>query len=173
MSHSPPEKDTLCQIQIEIARILTDSRTKLIDGGQFKLSSSELEQSREILVRKRISQMRHCLPRTASAMGTEFNLSFREFAGTHHFNGSNAITMDAIVFSTWLGDSKIALPWIKQLALWESMDSQWPMAKIYVKFFRFQYDFSRPFESGEPKIRRSYWCCMRVFAWSRKLRIMG
>jgi len=167
------EENSLRQIQIEIARVLTKSGAMPIDGDLKMLSSIELEQSRETLLRKRISQTRHLFPRTASAMGTRFDQSFREFAAKHHFNGSNAIAMDAIAFSKWLGKTKITLPWMGQLALWESMDCHWPLAKNYVKFFRFQYDFTCPFEAGEPRRRRSYWCCLRVFAWSRKQRLMG
>jgi hypothetical protein len=165
------ENDSLRQIQVEIARVLTESRTASIDS--LKLSASDLEQSRETLIRKRISQTRYLLPRTASAMGAKFSRSFREFSAMHHFNGSNAIAMDAIKFAAWLNKSKLVTPWMGQLALWESMDCHWSMAKIYVKFFRFQFDFNAQFEVVEPKKRRSYWCCLRVFAWSRKLRLMG
>ena len=167
------EDDSLRQIQVEIVRVLTESRTAPIDCDSRKLSASDLEQSRETLIRKRISQTRQLLPRTALATGPDFNRMFREFASTHHFNGSNAIVMDAIAFARWLREAKIAMPWVRQLALWESMDCYWPTARIYVKFFRFQYDFMSPFESGEPRTRRSFWCCLRVFNWSRKRRLFG
>ncbi len=167
------EDDSLRQVQVEIARVLTESRTAPIGCDSLKLSASDLEQSRETLVRKRISQTRHLLPRTALAMGLKFNIVFRDFASTHHFNGSNAIAMDAIAFARWLSETKIAMPWVRQLALWESMDCYWAIAKIHVKFFRFQYDFTSPFESGEPRKRRSCWYCWRVFAWSRKRRLFG
>ncbi|MCY2983445.1 MAG: hypothetical protein NTY15_07370 [Planctomycetota bacterium] len=167
------EDDSLRQIQVEIARVLTESRTAPIDCGSLTLSASDLEQSRETLIRKRISQTRQLLPRTALAMGLDFNSIFREFAATHHFNGSNAIAMDAIALARWLSETEIAMPWVGQLALWESMDCYWSTAKIYVKFFRLQYDFTIPFESGMPRKRRSFWCCWRVFAWSRKRRLFG
>ena len=167
------EDDSLRQIQAEIARVLTEPRTASIDGDSLMLSVSDLEQSRETLIRKRISQTRHLLPRTALAMGLNFNSIFREFASTHHFNGSNAIALDAIMFARWLSETKTGTPWVRQLALWESMDCYWSTAKFYLRFFRFQYDFASPFESGEPRPRRSCWCCLRVLNWSRKQRLFG
>jgi hypothetical protein len=167
------EDDSLRQMQIEIARALTESRTALIDCDALKLSASDLEQSRETLIRKRISQTRHLLPRTALAMGMNFNRLLREFASTNHFNGSNAIAMDAIAFARWLSETNTAMPWVRQLALWESMDCYWSTAKFYIRFFRFHYDFTSPFEPGIPRERRSFWCCWRVFAWSRKRRLFG
>ena len=167
------EDDSLRQMQIEIARVLTESRTAPIDCDSLKISDGDLEQSRETLVRKRISQTRNLLPQTALAMGLNFNRMFREFASTHHFNGGNAIAMDAIEFARWLSKTKIAIPWVRQLALWESMDCYWSTARIYVRFFRFHYDFTSPFESGEPRKQRSCWCCWRVFSWSRKRRLFG
>jgi hypothetical protein len=169
----PLENDSLRQFQIEIARVLTQSKTTPVDNERMKLNTSELEQSRETLIRKRISQTRYLLPRTASAMGTPFNHLFREFAMKHHFNGSNAIAMDAIAFSTWLNRSKNASPWIRQLAMWESMDCHWSLGKIHIKFYRFQYDFQRPFGVGIPNKRNSCWCCFRVFAYSKKIELFG
>lgn len=167
------EQSSLREIQVAIARALTESEMSPTDCGRMNLSATELEQSRETLIRKRISQTRHLLPRTASILAKDFSPLFREFAATRHFNGSNAMAMDAIAFAKWLEGKTIAVPWIGQLALWESMDCLWLVAKIYVKFYRHRYDFSRPFQAGHPTKKNSFWCCLRVFGWLRKWRWMG
>ena len=92
----------LLELQSLIAHRLTESGPPNSSDGSTTLDPLELQRSREILVRKRISQTRHLLPKTSEAIGPLFAAHFREFASSHHSNGSNAIIKDAMLFSKWM-----------------------------------------------------------------------
>ena len=164
--------EDLSKLQVELARCLTGQGIFSDDCQVQKLRKEDLDQSRETLIRKRISQTRFLLPRTANLMGPEFVVQFREFAETHHFNGLNAISREAVTFSKWLATRQLHRSWIGQLAQWESMDCQWPLGKISIRFLRFDYDFSMTLSLTEaPNKRRQAWCCIRIFSRYRKIRI--
>lgn len=168
------EDEALRILQAELARCLTQPSIPFAGRQVQSLHKPELDQSRETLVRKRMSQTRDLLPRTAALLDTSFYTSFREFAIGHHFNGPAAISKDAIAFSKWLSTNKMYSPWIGQLAQWESVDCHWPTGKTFIRFFRFEYDFATPVQMAEPpKKRTSFWCCVRCFGWFRKIRLLG
>jgi len=166
------ENRELGKLQAELARCLTGQAISSDDSQVQKLSKTELDQSRETLIRKRISQTRFLLPRTATWMGPQFGEQFREFADTRHFNGLNAISKEAVAFSDWLVTRKQDNPWLGRLAQWESMDCHWQLGKSSIRFFRFDYDFALSGQPNEaPAKRFQVWCCVRIFSWFRKIRV--
>lgn len=124
-----PNQD-LGKLQAELARCLTGRGISSEDSQIQELSKVDLDQSRETLIQKRISQTRNLLPRTAAWMGPPFVEQFREFADTRHFNGPYAIAREAVSFANWLVTRKLASPWLGQLARWESMNCQWSLVLI-------------------------------------------
>lgn len=132
------EHESLRKLQAELARCLIGHDGSSGDCHLQHLAKVDLDRSRETLLRKRISQTRALLPKTAASLGTDFQKWFREFADKHHFNGLHAISQDTIAFAYWLSVKKTDRLWIGQLARWESIDCHWPLARTFIKFFRFE-----------------------------------
>ena len=166
------DNEDLSKLQAELARCLTGRGVSPKDSHVTGLSKLDLDLSRETLIRKRLSQTRNLLPRTAAWMGPQFAEQFREFAETHHFNGEYAISKEAVFFSNWLVTRKLAYPWIGQLAQWESMECHWSLGRISVRILRSEYDFTLRSRLNEaPPKRVQMWCFIRCFTWWRKIRV--
>ena len=109
-SSGSDELERLKELQIQMARRLVFRQKG--DGSIDDLmpqSQEELDRSSETLIRKRISQTRGLFPISAKMLGKSFKSVFREYAASHHFNGHQALLLDAIHFGDWmlhrLGDS--------------------------------------------------------------------
>jgi len=71
------------------------------------------------LVSKRLGQVRLLLPRTAAALGEEFDLRFRAYAASRPVAGVKKHQRDAIAFAAELGDADEPA-WLADLAAYEA-----------------------------------------------------
>ena len=165
----------LQKLQVELARFLTSSGPVSNSEQLYGISLKEIELNRDTLYRKRLSQTKFWMPKTAAVLGIAFEVNFREFAISHHFNGHKAIALEAIGFAEWLAARTEYLPedrpWIGELACWETLDCRWHQGAFFIRLFRFHYDFSRSNQFSEPPKRVQNWICVRCFSWYRMIRL--
>jgi hypothetical protein len=170
-------QDSLKQLQQDLARQLTGGNSVSEAASSMGLSETDLVQSRETLFRKRCSQSRHLLPRTAELLKPNFVSVYRQFADDNHINGPNAIPREAIAFALWLAPwiagQHANPPWVAELARWETSGCYWSTSKIFVWLFKFEYDFqtSSTQSTDGPKKRRNFWVVARCYKWSMRRRL--
>ncbi len=120
---------TLKEMQQALATHLTKPHSMETNGEQASLLSAfdadELKQSRETLVRKRLSQIASLLPRTRQALGSGYAQLCRGFISQHHFQGFRAPQLDAIHFARWLARQSNVHRWQIDLAAWEALRVEW------------------------------------------------
>lgn len=171
------ETEALLKLQRLIAQQLTASNPSVASSqnssqaAEFGIDDIDIARSRETLIRKRLSQTRHCLPRTARALEIDYERLFRIYAGSHHTNGPDAIKFDALSFAEWLGRSAIAhnvsKP-ITELAQWESIPYCDLHRKFLLRVFRFQWQVHTWDDLASSPIKaRNSWCVLRWFGLKR------
>lgn len=107
------EREQLRRLQERLTRQLVfgDRETSLpasIDDStiaplQLPTDKEALKRAAECLIRKRLSQTAHLLPKSRRLLGNSFGPEFRRFAFEHPLKGHQAIARDAIAFSRWEG----------------------------------------------------------------------
>lgn len=136
------------------------------------IDPEELLRSRQVLFRKRLSQVRHLLPRTAAALAEQYSLLFRDYHSQHRFEGHRAPMLDAIQFANWLQNTPNLPSWKKELAKWESLPVQWIAFERWIALQVFHYNFDTAEPQSIPPKRRSLWIAWRFGKRGRIWRVV-
>lgn len=152
--------------QIALARALTQpSRSPTNQEPSLSsLDPEEIARSAETLIRKRLSQTRSALRGTSMLLGDEFAKTFREFASTHFFSGSDAIWRDPIEFARWLARRRTEPAWLIDLLRWEHERCCWESRRFYFSLFRLRYRVAEWIDGlsmnttrNDPPLRGNQW----------------
>lgn len=139
------------------------------DSGQDLLvgfDPVELQQSRETLVRKRLSQIASLMPKTQASLQVDYEPWCRAYIDQSHFQGFQAPQLDAIHFVRWLKATRHIAGWRLEVAVWEAMRVEWGISKFLFRIKIFRYDVLRSIADGiEPPARRSVWIAVRLGRW--------
>lgn len=161
---------SLKELQRALAARLTSSDASLDKERTPALladfDADELDQSRETLIRKRLGQIATLMPRTRRALGVDYDRLCRLFIDQHHFQGIQALQLDAIHFARWLNVQKEIEPWKLDTAAWEGLRLQWMMCSGFVRIRRFRHLADDAADNGQPSLpQRSTWIAIRLGNW--------
>lgn len=127
---------------------------------------AELQQSRETLVRKRLSQIASSMPKTQALLQVNYEPWCRAYIDQSHFQGFQAPQLDAIHFARWLKATGHIAGWRLEVAVWEAIRVEWGISKFLFRIKIFRYDVLRTLTDGiEPPARRSLWIAVRLGRW--------
>lgn len=135
------------------------------------IDPAELQRSREVLYRKRLSQVRNLLPKTASSLADDYPKLCRDFQSKHRFDGHRAPLLDAIHFVNWIQRAEGLAAWQKELADWESLPLQWIVLARWFAMRFYHYEFTQSGHRAIPPKRRSLWIAWRIGKWGRIWRV--
>lgn len=131
-------------------------------GLLVEFDEAELQQSRETLVRKRLSQIASLLPRTRQALNADYMSLCRAFIDEHHFQGFHAPQLDAIHFAQWLKVQPSVALWQVELANWEALRVEWFISSYWFRIKLFHFDLNNEWIEGvEPPRAGSLWMAFR------------
>lgn len=165
------DREALRQQQAALARALTGQQAgdrNRTDPGLAGLDAVELARATETLIRKRISQTRAALRKSATILGERFAAEFRVFARTHFYSGPDAIWRDAIEFSRWLARRHAKPDWLRDTLKWERAQCQWHSRRIYFSLMQLRYElepWSEQSENQSPPRRWQLLLLWRLGKW--------
>ncbi len=157
---------SLIEMQQALARRLTQSSSTTVplceSGPLSEFDSAELTRSRETLLRKRISQLAHSLPRTKQTLGDQFQTFSRTYFNTQQFQGQYEPLWDAIYFGRWLIRSSETNRITKNLAAWETLHCEWYVRKFWIGLRKLTIDIHDPSSKTYGTGRIAVWLAWRL-----------
>lgn len=154
------DREALRQQQTALARALTGQEASVrnpIEPCLSGLDRDELARAAETLIRKRVSQTRAALRKSAAILGERFGSEFRVFAQTHFFSGPDAIWKDAIEFSRWLARRHPDPDWLRDTLKWERAQCLWQSRRFYLSLLRLRYELEPWNEQWKDKHPPRHW----------------
>lgn len=163
------DREKLRRVQASIAQALRSDRGILAETATGPepvrlLHAEELRQAAEVLIRKRLSQTRACLPIATFLLGSDYESLFRAFASDHFFPGQDAIWQDAIEFARHTLASKDLERWHRDAFRWELSRCQWEYRSYLVTAVKTQTTFRESLHlapGSVPTRSPRLWCFWR------------
>lgn len=117
-------------------------------GQWLALSSEQIANFSDGLLRKRLAAVRSLLPRTAKRLGNALDESFYAWAQTVPSQGMDHHLRDAWMFGDHLLSQNVASPWERELIRWERALVGQRLGRCAFRWLRLRYDVTDSARDG-------------------------